>query len=200
MTSQHYVIKISLLYMKPPVWRRLIIDPTITFEDLHYIIQTVMPWTNSHLHQFVVAERTRDMQLIVSPDELEENWGAEGIDSTTITVDSVLKQPNDMVKYEYDFGDDWQHHITLEKIVDPDPQKVPPFCLRVAKACPPDDTGGAWGFMRLLKVLQDPEHPDYEKYSEYFPNVEELLIAPTVAELNAQLEPLRKKKRKRKAK
>ena len=46
-------IKVTLLGTSPPVWRRVLVQRDITLHNLHKTLQTVMGWTNSHLHQFV---------------------------------------------------------------------------------------------------------------------------------------------------
>ncbi len=50
-------LKISLQDSKPPIWRRILIDKDATFFELHQIIQIVMGWHNSHLHQFEIGQR-----------------------------------------------------------------------------------------------------------------------------------------------
>jgi Plasmid pRiA4b ORF-3-like protein len=47
-----YQLKITLCGAKPPTWRRLLIEPGTTFQDLHRIIQVAMGWQASHLHLF----------------------------------------------------------------------------------------------------------------------------------------------------
>src|SRR5439155_18341526 len=48
-----YAIKVTLLGTRPPVWRRILVAREITLRNLHRTLQSVMGWTNSHLHQFV---------------------------------------------------------------------------------------------------------------------------------------------------
>jgi len=67
-----YQFKISLLDIKPPIWRRIQVWDC-TLEKLHEHIQTAMGWTNSHLHQFKI-----DDQLHGDPPLMEESfeeWG-----------------------------------------------------------------------------------------------------------------------------
>ncbi len=68
--------------------------------------------------------------------------------------------------YNYDFGDDWRHQIKIEKITD-DESQVTPYCLDGARACPPEDSGGPWGYQNNLKVLADPDHEDYQDVIEW---------------------------------
>lgn len=67
--------------------------------------------------------------------------------------------------YIYDFGDDWIHQITVEKIV-PDEIKKP-VCLAGKGTCPPEDCGGAWGYENLKVILADPNHEEHQEMKEW---------------------------------
>jgi hypothetical protein len=54
-----YQFKITLKYIKPPIWRRILVPETYTFWDLHVAIQDAMGWTDSHLHKFAVTDASR---------------------------------------------------------------------------------------------------------------------------------------------
>ena len=45
-------LKIVLQGISPPVWRRVLVEDTISFYRLHSIIQKVMGWENCHLFEF----------------------------------------------------------------------------------------------------------------------------------------------------
>ena len=66
-TDTVYQFKITLLESQPPIWRRIQVKDC-TLDKLHEHIQTVMAWTNSHLHHFKVGE-----QLYGDPMLMEEN-------------------------------------------------------------------------------------------------------------------------------
>src|SRR5262249_32240889 len=48
-------LKITLMDIHPPVWRRIQVPATTTLAKLHALIQVVMPWTNSHMHEFTIG-------------------------------------------------------------------------------------------------------------------------------------------------
>jgi len=50
-------LKITLQGIQPAICRRILVRPSITFDKLHELIQIVMGWTNSHLHEFNVNEQ-----------------------------------------------------------------------------------------------------------------------------------------------
>jgi Plasmid pRiA4b ORF-3-like protein len=95
-------------------------------------------------------------RLYAAPDS-----GLECADETTVTLAETLAGPGASMRYTYDFGDDWEHDIVLEKVHPPDP--VPSVsCLAGKGACPPEDCGGAWGYAALKEVLADPDHTEHE--------------------------------------
>ena len=47
-----YQLKVTLLDIAPPIWRRIQGPSSIKLCCLHSALQVVMGWTDSHLHQF----------------------------------------------------------------------------------------------------------------------------------------------------
>ena len=154
---QFFQIKVTLQHTKPPIWRRILVAPEIKLDRLHDVLQIVMGWTNSHLYQFKTS-----LGYIADPAfELEEVES-----SKKTTLQSVLHGPKSHIRYEYDFGDGWDHQLQLEKVVElEDP--ILAICLGGARACPPEDCGGPWGYGKLQAILKDPEHPEHEEMSEW---------------------------------
>jgi hypothetical protein len=154
---QFFQIKITLKHTKPPIWRKIIVTPEIKLDKLHDVLQIVMGWDDSHLYQF----ETPSGRFADSRVELEETGN-----SRTANLKSVLAGPRSIIQYEYDFGDGWDHQILLEKVVELD-DPVLALCLGGARACPPEDCGGPWGYANMLAILKDPKHPEYEDMSEW---------------------------------
>jgi hypothetical protein len=115
--------------------------------------------------------------------------------SRTATLQSVLSRPKSSIRYEYDFGDGWDHQILLEKVVELD-QPVLAFCLGGARSCPPEDCGGPCGYANLLAILKDPKDPEYESMSEWIgPGFDsESFDAEAINKQLARLAPPRQKK------
>ena len=161
--SRFYLLKITLKNIPCPVWRRFVVPANIKLDDLHRIIQTVMGWENSHLHSFKVGK-----QEYVPEEVLEyDDYGA--LPEDEYTLDSVAPRKGSKIRYQYDFGDSWDHEIVVEdsNYVDPD-QSHPYYCVNGAGACPPEDCGGAWGYADFCESLTDPEHPDHEERKEWY--------------------------------
>jgi hypothetical protein len=64
--------------------------------------------------------------------------------------------------YTYDFGDDWEHEIVVEKIVAGDSGSERPLCLGGKRHRPPEDCGGPWGYREFLKAIGDPRHEEHD--------------------------------------
>ena len=71
------------------------------------------------------------------------------------------------VPYEYDFGDAWEHELTLEAILPRQASQKYPLCVDGARACPPEDCGGVYGYETLLTMIQDPTHEEHESMLEW---------------------------------
>ena len=160
MSTTAYQIKLELLNSEPLIWRRLIIPSEMPLNDLHKVLQTSMGWTNSHLHLFAKG------RVLLEPPPREDYWDMSGIDYTGYTVNGLLEMKNDKIRYDYDFGDGWEHTITLEKVIK-DYDGILPVCTVGALNCPPEDIGGIWGFQEFKKAIKNPSHPEHDEYKDW---------------------------------
>ncbi|RXT57818.1 plasmid pRiA4b ORF-3 family protein [Lacticaseibacillus chiayiensis] len=124
-TGQYLQLKITLKDTHPPVWRRVLIPDDMRLDKLHLVIQVLFGWENAHLHQFWNTQ-ARDLFFVPSFDE--DFMGDEELESDVKALDEL--EFGNLI-YQYDFGDDWQHQIHLEKIIEADTTAVPfvPYCL-----------------------------------------------------------------------
>jgi len=61
-------------------------------------------------------------------------------DERQATLQRIAPKLKGVLVYEYDFGDFWDHFVTVEKILPADPAVAPGAeCLDDARACPPED-------------------------------------------------------------
>lgn len=140
-----YQIRIQLDNVRPPIWREVIVPANISLPWLHEVIQEAMGWLDCHLHQFV-------HQGTYYVTETGEDWG-DGVDEAGVSLGQLLKKVGDKLSYEYDFGDGWEHAVSVKKILPPDASE-PLSCLKGKGACPPEDCGGPWGYMDLCALLE----------------------------------------------
>ena len=155
-----YQLKIELKDTKPLIWRRFEVENTTILSELHAIIQVIMGWLDCHLHQFIDNNKCYGV--------LYPEWDSPDMqDESRFKLNQILKKEKDTIIYEYDFGDGWEHKITLEKILPYSLQATLPLCLKAKGACPPEDVGGVWGYAEFLKALNDSDHDEHEQYKEW---------------------------------
>ena len=158
-----YQLKITLRWSKPAIWRRVKVRADMKLDRLHDVIQWVMPWTNSHLHQFIVGET-----YYGQPEgDFESMSDYKTLDEKKHTLADIAPAAKAIFIYEYDFGDGWEHAVRVEKVLPPEAGFKHPVCLAGANACPPDDCGGIPGYYHLLEVLGNRKHPDHKELKEW---------------------------------
>jgi hypothetical protein len=159
-----YQLKVVLLGSEPPVWRRLQVPGDAKLDWLHSALQVAMSWTNSHLHQFKVGDACySDTRHYVA--EFDDD--PEILEERTFSLRQIAPRENDTFRYEYDFGDSWEHEITVEKILPNTFATSSARCLDGARACPPEDCGGVPGYEALLKILKNRKHPEHKRMKEW---------------------------------
>lgn len=170
-SDEVYQLKITLDGLVPPIWRRIILPSDSTFDDLHRAIQCAMGWDFSHLHAFRIHSNKSDHVEIGEPNEdfgidILPEW-EEKISDWFIDPKKHSKKKR-QIRYDYDFGDSWEHTIKLEKILPREKSGKYPFCVDGERACPPEDCGGVWGYADILEALENPKDPSSKEILEFF--------------------------------
>ncbi|MFH1134923.1 MAG: plasmid pRiA4b ORF-3 family protein [Pseudomonadota bacterium] len=161
-SNKVYQLKVMLKGSKPPIWRRFLVEDSMRLSALHAALQVIMGWSDSHLYQFKTGHHCYgDPHPEYGFDE------DEMLEARKYRLNQFLVNEKDSIIYEYDFGDGWEHKITLEKILPRDPDLFLPICVKGKGACPPEDVGGIWGYYDFLKAVQDKDHPEHEDMTEW---------------------------------
>lgn len=175
-----YQFKINLKDVDVPVWRRLLIDSDTTFEDFHYILLATFDWLGSHLHEFEVR-KTDGKNLSFGKVRIGVNNTEEDVDNENVldlfmpfsfedepifdqkqeVLSNWFLKEKDRVIYTYDFGDDWEHEIVLEKILEKEPDTYYPVCIKAKNDTPPEDSR-----YELLNDEIDLIDPDWKQIVE----------------------------------
>ena len=123
------------------------------------MLQVALGWTNSHLHMFEIGD-----QRIAIPYDLEQLMDGQITRSARlVTLGDVVDHGVRRFAYEYDFGDSWRHTVEVEEVREEGDGHGGVRCVAGARSCPPEDCGGTHGYVRLLDVLFDPTHPEFEE-------------------------------------
>ena len=142
--------------------RRIIVPLNYTFQQLHLGLQKLFCWHDYHLHDFWIELYPNDRlkyTLIGFPREYEYEGETTRMDKDVRL--SEIFPAYDHIIYNYDFGDDWIHHIRLIRIVE-DYDTNSPVCLSGEGDAPPEDVGGPDGYAEMLRILSDPKDQDYQ--------------------------------------
>ena len=150
-----YELRITLLDTKPPVWRRFAVPGEITLDRLHDVIQIVLGWQDRHLHAFDIDGK----RFTEGPEEKEDGQAEKGHRLCDLVTRAKAK-----FAYEYDFGDDWQHTVVVERITKvPEGHEAILGCLGGKRRCPPEDVGGTGGYDDFLNTIADRKHPIHKE-------------------------------------
>jgi hypothetical protein len=157
-----YQLHISINGTEPKVWRRILVKADTLLPELHKIIQIVVGWNDTKLHQFVNGTNVFFFDI--------EDDATAGYNYLMTKLEDVLVNENDLLLYEYDFNENWIHKIILEKISEDNSYKYP-VCLAGKMACPQEDLGGPWDNSGLIEnfSFEDNEggsEPDDDYFDE----------------------------------
>jgi hypothetical protein len=154
MSRQIHQLRIALVDVSPQVWRRVLVPGGYTLDRVHRVIQYAMGWKDMHLHSFDIGG-----QQYGEPDPVGELALRDELDTRL----NAVAGKGDVFRYTYDFGDWWEHEVTVEDVFGAEPDERYPMCVDGARACPPEDVGGGYGYRELLQALDNPDHPRHEE-------------------------------------
>lgn len=148
-----FQLKITIKNCKPPIWRRIQVRDDTSLSKLHRILQIIFWWTDTHLHSFTIDRREYGVPS-------KEDFHPV-INERNFILRHVIHQEKQRFLYTYDFGDGWEHEILVEKMLPAEVGVHYPRCIAGKRKRPPEDCGGPWGYMDLMEIRKNPDHPDY---------------------------------------
>lgn len=148
-----YQFRVELLMMPLPIWRSFVVPAQADFWDLHVAIQDVMGWEDRHLHQFTLDDPvTGERQLVGVPDDNNDYGVNDILASWDQPIAPCFVEEGQPALYTYDFGDDWQHSVILEAVLNDVGTEAVPRCIAGEGICPPEDCGGVPACESLLPL------------------------------------------------
>lgn len=155
-------LRITLVDSEPKVWRAVVVPAEMKLAGLHDVIQRAMGW--QHLHDYSFQVGLGAQRVVMGDGTLKDLFADAG------------ERP---VYYNYDSDSGWRHRLSVEPLAAEVEQL--PACVGGAAACPPEGTGGVWGYDRLLARMEDMEDPDYvellDRYGDFDPDAFDLAAA-----------------------
>ena len=157
-----HVLRVSLRYVEPEVWRRIVVASDMPLPKFAKVLEQAMGWDSTHLHIFDVSG------VLFGPIE-EGAVDLINIDENAARLTHVLSRVETSLRWDYDFGDGWEHDVVVEAIEPLNPKTKYPVVLDGERACPPEDVGGPPGYDELLSVLSNPKHKEHKHMVELVP-------------------------------
>ncbi len=167
-----YQVKVTLPGTSPPIWRRLLVPGR--FGE---------PEPNDRLMGLPA--------LGLRYGKLKRRVDVATGNERTTRLFSVLGRVGAKAVYTYDFGDSWEHAITVEKVLPPEPGRAYPVCTDGKRHGPPEDCGGIPGFYNLLEAVADPAHDQHEELRDWLGGGFDPEVF-SVEEVNRRLAPLQR--------
>ena len=158
-----HTLKVTLRSVKPPVWRRIEVESDVALDELSHIIELAMGWLGYHLHAFEADGVTYEQA------DRFEGFDREAREESDYRLSDVLTEVGTAMRWDYDFGDGWEHDIKVEAISPADPDATYPRCIAGRRACPPEDCGGPWGYQDLLDAIADKGHHRHRELIDWLP-------------------------------
>ncbi len=156
------LLRITLFDLDPSPWRKIEVPLSMTFKGLHDTIQACFLWYNAHLWEFEVNERRYGIPF---DDDMFDGEKVYKADNTRLS--KLYKDDIGEFFYTYDMGDNWEHHIKVEKFFQSAPKTGLPRFIEGKGNRPPEDIGGPPGFELFIEAINDPIHEEYQQPPNY---------------------------------
>jgi hypothetical protein len=166
-----YRVRAQLRETSPPVWRRLELASNLNLAELHDVLQVAFGWTDSHLHGFAAGPdfHSDTAERYLCPFD-EKEGEDEGVPEAQVRLDEVLAEVGDTLSYAYDYGDNWQHLITLEAITPREDGAQRAVCTGGERDGPAEDCGGPHSYELIVAAIE-PRRPAHETARREFAEI-----------------------------
>ena len=144
------VFRVELDGVDPCIWREFQVPFDLSLSDLHDVLQVVLGWTNSHLHEFVI--RGEHYMEDFDSHDYEDPDDTPPKDEYAAKLSGLSLRAKSHFRYIYDFGDDWQHTLRVLRIIELVDNK-PYVFIGGERNCPPEDCGSVPGYQHILELL-----------------------------------------------
>ncbi|WP_439576397.1 plasmid pRiA4b ORF-3 family protein [Elioraea sp.] len=155
-------LRIELADIAPSIWRRVEVPLGLTLKGLHDVVQAAMGWQDYHLYAFHVGETIYDDSASFGFD------GRRTLRARVAKLASLVDRGVTRFTYVCDFGDDWEHLITVEAVEEGAPGVAYPRLVDGARRGPPEDVGGPPGYLEFLKAATNPRHRRHKEVIAWY--------------------------------
>jgi len=143
-----YRLHVWIRQISPMIWRRLLVRSDSTIADLHYTLQIAFGWSDAHLNLFHIHGQDYGVY--------HDGGTSFSTQSDQVRLCDFRSRINERFRYEYDFGDCWQHEVRVEARLALDDKGTCPCCIGGKRRAPPEGCGGPLAFMTRRNAV--PSH------------------------------------------
>ncbi len=153
-------IRIKLNNAPVKIWRELKVPSNMSLELLAKVLIMAMGWGDCHLHQFAQYKGKGYIYFKSTQDIKEEKtlfsaFFTRSYNADETPIGAVLSEKGKRIRFEYDFGDSWEHDVWVKGLRDYNPGETPKVTFVKGQGqCPPEDCGGVWGYEELLELCK----------------------------------------------
>ena len=123
-------------------------------DDLCEVMLRSLDFDRDHMYQFCMDNNAYSRNAYISGSD------RGGKASTKEKLYKLGLKTGKKFLFIYDFGDDWEHVITVEERFDTGSGRFRLLEMRGER--PPEDVGGEGGFEDYMRILSNPDDPEYE--------------------------------------
>jgi hypothetical protein len=153
-----YELRVVLRGISLLIWRRLLVRSDSTIADLHYTLQLAMGWTDTHLHCFHIHGKDYGVG--------HSGGMSFADDPRAVRLATFQFRVRERFRYEYDFHDNWQHDLRIERILPVESGRLYPVCTGGKRAAPPEDCGAPQAFFERLRAVPGEAHDRLAQLAE----------------------------------
>ena len=99
--------------------------------------------------------------------EWDDETSVRTCDETEVRFLDFAREPGASFRYVYDFGDHWEHVVTVEKILGLNVAPRSATCIDGARSRPPEDVGGIGGYEEFLAIMSNPGDPEHRNMKRW---------------------------------
>lgn len=162
---------VTLCWVKPRVVRVIIVPSTWTLSELHAGLCRCMSWCHLKMkEEFCSIDNSYDRIGIGDDADENSSYHEYRLIMSGIRLTEVFSGATKKVLWRYDYDDDWEHVVEMEKKLMFREDMVP-CCIDGANASPPEDIGGPDEYRKFCRAMSKSTHARHESEVRKFGRV-----------------------------
>jgi len=127
-TPVSYTLKVTVILVRPVVWRQIVVPSDITLQRLHAVIQITTGARDSIQHFFIDRRKT----VYANPAWKNLPRIKSG---RRVSLKKLLGRPGDRLTYYCGDDDEWEHEVELIKITTAGRRIARAYCVAGNRRC-----------------------------------------------------------------